>query len=112
MSDRAPDDTDRKPAQAERRAHNRLGYAVQLRGVRHMGRFLSDPRHVPAVAAHPAEHPAEQLEIAEPSRLKEKEYGEPAAAAACRLPPTGLSYWRGSVRPAARVRPPSRARRR
>jgi hypothetical protein len=65
------DDTDRESVQAKRRAHNRLGYAVQLTSVRYLGRFLSDPRQVPAEVAA---YLAEQLEIAEPSCLKE--YGE------------------------------------
>ncbi|MFD3549730.1 Tn3 family transposase [Streptomyces sp. NPDC058655] len=65
------DDADREAVQAKRRAHNRLGYAVQLTSVRYLGRFLPDPRQVPAEVA---EYLAEQLEIADPSCLKE--YGE------------------------------------
>ncbi|WSJ92003.1 DUF4158 domain-containing protein [Streptomyces sp. NBC_01320] len=65
------DDADRDVAQAKRRAHNRLGYAVQLTSVRYLGRFMPDPRQVPAEVA---EYLAEQLEIEDPSCLKE--YGE------------------------------------
>jgi TnpA family transposase len=65
------DDADREAVQAKRRAHNRLGYAVQLTSVRYLGRFMPDPRQVPAEVA---EYLAEQLEIADPSCLKE--YGE------------------------------------
>ena len=65
------DDADREAVQAKRRAHNRLGYAVQLTSVRYLGRFLPDPRQVPEEVA---EYLAEQLGIAEPSCLKE--YGE------------------------------------
>lgn len=65
------DDADREAVQAKRRAHNRLGYAVQLTSVRYLGRFLPDPRQVPEEVA---EYLAEQLEIADPSCLKE--YGE------------------------------------
>nr|WP_257040578.1 DUF4158 domain-containing protein [Streptomyces sp. OK228] len=61
------DDADREAVRAKRRAHNRLGYAVQLTSVRYLGRFLPDPRQVPAEVA-------EQLEIADLSCLKE--YGE------------------------------------
>ncbi|MET8248056.1 DUF4158 domain-containing protein [Streptomyces sp. NPDC005202] len=45
------DDADRDAVQAKRRAHNRLGYAVQLTSVRYLGRFMPDPRQVPALAA-------------------------------------------------------------
>ncbi|MFI5774981.1 Tn3 family transposase [Streptomyces sp. NPDC051658] len=65
------DDADRDAVQAKRRAHNRLGYAVQLTSVRYLGRFLPDPRQVPAEVA---EYLAEQLEIEDPSCLRK--YGE------------------------------------
>ncbi|MCL6735245.1 DUF4158 domain-containing protein [Streptomyces neyagawaensis] len=57
--------------QAKRRPHNRLGFAVQLTSVRFLGRFMPDPRQVPAEVA---EYLAEQLEIADASCLKL--YGE------------------------------------
>ncbi|MGW7577632.1 DUF4158 domain-containing protein [Streptomyces sp. NPDC054765] len=38
------DDADREAVQAKRRAHHRLGYAVQLTSVRFSGRFMADPR--------------------------------------------------------------------
>ncbi len=62
------DDADREAVQGKRRAHDRLGYAVQLTSVRYLGRFLPDPRQVPEEVA---EYLAEQLEIADPSYLKE-----------------------------------------
>ncbi|MDO0930026.1 DUF4158 domain-containing protein [Streptomyces sp. TG1A-8] len=65
------DDSDLEKVQAKRRAHNRLGFAVQLTGVRYLGRFMPDPRQVPAEVA---EYLAEQLGIADASVLKE--YGE------------------------------------
>lgn len=65
------DDSDLGKVQAKRRAHNRLGFAVQLTSVRYLGRFMPDPRQVPAEVA---EYLAEQLGIADASCLKE--YGE------------------------------------
>jgi hypothetical protein len=76
------DDADREAVQAKRRAHNRLGYAVQLTSVRFLGRFMADPRQVPAEVA---EYLAEQLEIADPSCLKE--YGERDGPQSCRGDP-------------------------
>jgi hypothetical protein len=65
------DDADRELVQVKRRTHNRLGFAVQLTSVRYLGRFMPDPRQVPAEVV---EYLAEQLEIADPSCLKL--YGE------------------------------------
>ncbi|MFE2195523.1 Tn3 family transposase [Streptomyces olivaceus] len=65
------DDADREAVQAKRRSHNRLGYAVQLTSVRFLGRFMPDPRQVPAEVA---EYLAGQLEIEDASCLKL--YGE------------------------------------
>lgn len=65
------DDADREAVQAKRRAHNRLGFAVQLTSVRFLGRFMPDPRQAPAEVA---EYLAEQLEISDASCLKL--YGE------------------------------------
>ncbi len=65
------DDTDRELIQDKRRDHNRLGFAVQLTSVRFLGRFMADPRQVPAGVA---EYLAEQLGIADASCLKL--YGE------------------------------------
>lgn len=56
------DDSDREKVQAKRRAHNRLGFAVQLTSVRYLGRFMPDPRQVPAEVA---EYLAEQVGIAD-----------------------------------------------
>lgn len=57
--------------QAKRRAHNRLGFAVQLTSVRYLGRFMPDPWQVPAEVS---EYLAGQPGIADASCLKE--YGE------------------------------------
>ncbi|MCX4882258.1 Tn3 family transposase [Streptomyces sp. NBC_00847] len=65
------DDSDLEKVQAKRRAHNRLGFAVQLTSVRYLGRFMPDPRQVPAEVS---EYLAGQLGIADASCLKE--YGE------------------------------------
>jgi hypothetical protein len=65
------DDSDLEEVQAKRRSHNRLGFAVQLTSVRYLGRFMPDPRQVPAEVAA---YLAEQLGIADPSCLRE--YGE------------------------------------
>nr|WP_239009101.1 MULTISPECIES: DUF4158 domain-containing protein [Streptomyces] len=65
------DDADREAVQAKRRSHNRLGYTVQLTSVRFLGRFMPDPRQVPAEVA---EYLAGQLEIEDASCLKL--YGE------------------------------------
>ncbi|MGW1997778.1 Tn3 family transposase [Embleya sp. NPDC001921] len=65
------DDADRELIEGKRRAHNRLGFAVQPTSVRFLGRFMPDPRRVPEEVA---EYLAEQLAIADPSCLKE--YGE------------------------------------
>ncbi|WTA40218.1 DUF4158 domain-containing protein [Streptomyces sp. NBC_00846] len=65
------DDADREKVQAKRRAHNRLGFAVQLTSVRFLGRFMPDPRQVPADVT---EYLAEQLGITDASVLQE--YGE------------------------------------
>ncbi|MCX4750311.1 Tn3 family transposase [Kitasatospora sp. NBC_01287] len=65
------DDADREKVQAKRRAHNRLGFAVQLTSVRFLGRFMPDPRQVPVEVA---EYLAAQLGIADFAVLRE--YGE------------------------------------
>jgi TnpA family transposase len=65
------DDADREKVQAKRRAHNRLGFAVQLTTVRFLGRFMPDPRQVPAEVS---EYLAEQLGIGDAAVLAE--YGE------------------------------------
>lgn len=65
------DDADREAAQAKRRSHNRFGYAVQLTSVRFLGRFMVDPRQVPAGVTG---YLAGQLEIEDASCLKL--YGE------------------------------------
>jgi hypothetical protein len=65
------DDADRELVDGKRREHNRLGFAVQLTSVRFVGRFLPDPRQVPAEVA---DYLAEQLAVADSSCLKL--YGE------------------------------------
>lgn len=61
------DDSDLEEVQAKRRAHNRLGFAVQLTSVRYLGRFMPDPRQVPVEVT---EYLAEQMGIADASCLK------------------------------------------
>jgi hypothetical protein len=55
----------------KRRAHNRLGFAVQMTTVRSLGVFLGDPTDVPAAVV---DYLAEQLGVADASALKA--YGE------------------------------------
>ncbi|MFC9916043.1 Tn3 family transposase [Streptomyces sp. NPDC127197] len=65
------DDVDRALIEAKRRAHNRLGFAVQMTTVRFLGVFLDDPTDVPAEVV---DYLAEQLGVADASALKA--YGE------------------------------------
>ncbi|MFJ2203298.1 Tn3 family transposase [Streptomyces violaceusniger] len=65
------DDADRALIEPKRRAHNRLGFAVQMTTVRYLGVFLDDPTDVPAEVV---DYLAEQLGIADASALKA--YGE------------------------------------
>jgi TnpA family transposase len=60
------DDADREKVQAKRRAHNRLGFAVQLTTGRFLGRFIPDPRQVPVEVA---EYLVEQLNLVASPRL-------------------------------------------
>ena len=54
------DDADRELIEPKRRAHNRLGFAVQLTTVRYLGVFLDDPADVPPEVV---DYLAEQLGI-------------------------------------------------
>jgi TnpA family transposase len=65
------DDVDRALIEPKRRAHNRLGFAVQMTMVRFLGVFLDDPTDVPAEVV---DYLAEQLGVADASALKA--YGE------------------------------------
>ncbi|MFF4505284.1 Tn3 family transposase [Streptomyces sp. NPDC001401] len=65
------DDADRVLIEPKRRAHNRLGFAVQMTTVRFLGVFLDDPTDVPAEVV---DYLAEQLGVAGASALKG--YGE------------------------------------
>ncbi|WP_031086334.1 Tn3 family transposase [Streptomyces sp. NRRL S-1831] len=65
------DDADRALIEPKRRAHNRLGFAVQMTTVRFLGVFLDDPADVPAEVV---DYLAEQLGIGDASALKA--YGE------------------------------------
>jgi TnpA family transposase len=65
------DDADRALIEPKRRAHNRLGFAVQMTTVRFLGVFLDDPTDVPAEVV---DYLAEQLGVADASALKA--YGE------------------------------------
>lgn len=62
------DDEDRDLISKRRGDHNRLGFALQMCTVRYIGLFLEDPLNVPWPVV---EHLAEQLEIEDPSCLKE-----------------------------------------
>lgn len=61
------DDEDRRLIALRRRDYNRLGFALQVAAVRHLGMFLTDPLDVPAELL---DYLAEQLEIADPSCVK------------------------------------------
>ncbi|MFF4693032.1 DUF4158 domain-containing protein [Streptomyces sp. NPDC001307] len=65
------DDADRALIEPKRRAHNRLGFVVQMTTVGFLGVFLDDPTDVPAEVV---DYLAEQLGIADASALKA--YGE------------------------------------
>lgn len=58
------DDADLELARGKRRAHNRLGFAVQLTSARYLGRFRPDPRQKPAEVA---QYLAEQCATSWPS---------------------------------------------
>ncbi|HUR06386.1 MAG TPA: DUF4158 domain-containing protein [Nonomuraea sp.] len=62
------DDADKKLIKARHGAHNRLGYAVQLTTVRHLGRFLADP--LDGMPTKVIDCLAEQLGIEDASCLK------------------------------------------
>lgn len=61
------DDEDRRLVAARRRDYNRLGFALQVVTVRHLGMFLSDPLDVPSELVA---YPAEQLGIDDPACVK------------------------------------------
>nr|WP_045563693.1 DUF4158 domain-containing protein [Streptomyces sp. FxanaA7] len=65
------DDVDRALIEPKRRAHNRLGFAVQMTTVRFLGVFLDDPTDVPAEVV---DYLAEQLGVVDASAMKA--YGE------------------------------------
>lgn len=61
------DDADRDLVAKHRGDHNRLGFAVQVVTVRHLGRFLEDPLDVPSVVV---DYVASQIGVADPSCVK------------------------------------------
>ena len=61
------DDEDRRLIGLRRRDYNRLGFAVQMITVRHLGMFLPDPLNVPSELVG---YLAEQLGIDDPSCVK------------------------------------------
>ena len=61
------DDEDRRLIEARRRDYNRLGFALQVVTVRHLGMFLPDPLEVPPELVG---YLAEQLGIEDPTCVK------------------------------------------
>ena len=61
------DDEDRRSIVARRRDYNRLGFALQVVTVRHLGMFLPDPLEVPAELVG---YLAEQLGIEVPTCVR------------------------------------------
>jgi Domain of unknown function (DUF4158) len=61
------DDEDRRLIALRRRDYSRLGFALQVVTVRHLGMLLADPLDVPN---EPVDYLAEQLGIEDPSCIK------------------------------------------
>src|SRR5664279_1870136 len=117
------DDEDRRLVAMRRRDYNRLGFAVQMVTVRHLGMFLPDPLDVPLELV---EYLAEQLGINATFVSTPKSATNRSSAAAYvsrvfamlivprytwtasarRTPPAGA----GSIRPAPSGPPPARYR--
>ena len=62
------DDKARGLIESKRLPHTRLGFAVQLTTLLFIGRFLADPTDVPTEVV---DYLAEQLDIADPSCVKD-----------------------------------------
>ena len=81
------DDADQELVDEPRGAHSRLGFAVQLVTVRHVGRFLPDPLDVPTSVV---DYLAAQLHIDDAFSVKrylERRNDDESRDAADRVPP-------------------------
>ena len=81
------DDKARGLIESKRLPHTRLGYAVQLTTLLFIGRFLADPTDVPTEVV---DYLAEQLDIADPSCVKDYRVREMTPPRARRSDPRRL----------------------
>ena len=81
------DDKARALVEAKRLPHTRLGFAVQLTTLLFIGRFLADPTDVPTEVV---DYLAEQLDIVDPSCVKDYRVREMPPARARSADPRGV----------------------